>query len=154
MPQSPLQALARCRRICGVCPSPLAVPAIEWSTIHVNTQEIVPTVEQVEAAAATLKILGDPTRLRIVWALLHGSHAVNDLAAHVGAQPAAVSQHLAKLRLAQLVRTERDGNKIRYALVNDHIDRLATEALFHSQHLTGAEHSQPKKLATDSERIA
>lgn len=96
---------------------------------------------QVETAAATLKLLADPTRLRIVWALLHGSHAVNDLAAHVGVNPPAVSQHLAKLRLARLVRTERRGNKVLYALVNDHIERLATEALFHSQHLIGADQS-------------
>lgn len=99
-----------------------------------------PSDDQVEAAAATLKLLADPTRLRIVWALLHGSHAVNDLAAHVGVNPPAVSQHLAKLRLARLVRTERHGNKILYALENDHIERLATEALFHSQHLAGAAH--------------
>lgn len=106
-----------------------------------TTQEVEPTKRQVEAATATLKLLADPTRLRIVWALLHGSHAVGDLAAHVGAQPAAVSQHLAKLRLAQLVRTEREGTTVRYALVNAHIQRLATEALFHSQDLTGIGHA-------------
>lgn len=99
-----------------------------------------PTDAQIDAAASTLKLLADPTRLRIVWALLHGSHSVGGLADHVGAQPAAVSQHLAKLRLAQLVRTERRGNKIHYALVSDHIERLATEALFHSQHVTGGGH--------------
>ena len=58
----------------------------------------------------------------------------------MGAQPAAVSQHLAKLRLAQLVRTERDGNRVMYALESEHIRRLATEALFHSQHLAGDGH--------------
>lgn len=99
-----------------------------------------PSSEQVEAATATLKLLADPTRLRIVWALLHGEHAVNELAEHVGAQPAAVSQHLAKLRLARLVATERDGTTIRYRLENPHIERLATEALFQSDHLTGADH--------------
>lgn len=109
-------------------------------TICVDTQIDDPTATQIEAAAATLKLLADPTRLRIVWALLHGSHAVGDLAEHVGAQPAAVSQHLAKLRLSQLVRSERDGNRVLYVLENDHIRRLATEALFHSQHVTGAGH--------------
>ena len=49
-----------------------------------------PSDDQLEAAVATLKLLADPTRLRIVWTLLHGSHAVNDLAEHVGANPAAV----------------------------------------------------------------
>lgn len=99
-----------------------------------------PSDEQVDAATATLKLLGDPTRLRIVWALLHGEHAVNELADHVGAQPAAVSQHLAKLRLARLVATERRGTTIVYRLENPHIQRLATEALFQSDHLTGRGH--------------
>lgn len=94
-----------------------------------------PTTAQVEAAVDTLKLVADPTRLRILWALLHGEHAVSPLAAHVGAQPAAVSQHLAKLRLARLVTTRRDGNRIFYSAENDHVRRLAEEALFHADHV-------------------
>ncbi len=105
-----------------------------------DTQVSGPSDAQVEAATTTLKLLADPTRLRIVWALLHGAHPVNELAAHVGAQPAAVSQHLAKLRLARLVASERQGTKVLYRLENDHIERLATEALFQSDHLTGRDH--------------
>ena len=56
-----------------------------------------------------LKLLGDETRLRVIWALLEGEHSVNELAELVSAQPAAVSQHLAKLRLARLVRSRREG---------------------------------------------
>ena len=103
---------------------------------QISDQE--PTSEQLDAATRTLKLLADRTRLHIVWALLHGEHAVNDLAEHVGVAPAAVSQHLAKLRLAHLVRTRRDGNRIFYAAENDHILRLVTEALFHADHLTSA----------------
>lgn len=99
-----------------------------------------PTAEQFDTAAQTLKLLADPTRLRILWALLHGEHSVGDLAAHVGAQPAGVSQHLAKLRLANLVRSRRDGNQIYYVAQSAHVERLTTEALFHAHHLTGAEH--------------
>ena len=95
-----------------------------------------PDVEQLDAATATLKLLADRTRLHLVWALLHGEHSVNQLADHVGVAPTAVSQHLAKLRLAHLVRTRRDGNRIFYAAENDHILRLVTEALFHADHLT------------------
>jgi DNA-binding transcriptional ArsR family regulator len=96
------------------------------------------SVEELDAATATLKLLADRTRLHIVWALLHGEHSVGGLAAHVGVAPAAVSQHLAKLRLARLVRSRRDGNHIFYALENEHILRLVTEALFHADHLTSA----------------
>ena len=100
-----------------------------------------PSDEQFETAAATLKLLADPTRLRIIWALLHGEHPVNELAEHVGVQASAVSQHLAKLRLARLVRTRRSGTQIFYAANNAHIERLTAEALFHAEHAGGVAHA-------------
>lgn len=81
-------------------------------------------------AVHTLKLLADPTRLRILWALLHGEHSVGPLAEHVGAPAPAVSQHLAKLRLTGLVQTRRDGNRIFYLADDDHVRRLVEEALF------------------------
>lgn len=100
-----------------------------------STQIVDPTGEQVTWAAETFKLLADPTRLRIVWTLLHGEHSVNSLAEHVGAQPAAVSQHLAKLHLARIVKKRREGTFFFYSMQNEHIDRLATEALFSSDHV-------------------
>src|SRR5467141_2461137 len=87
-----------------------AQPAVEMEphscrVICVDTQVVVemPTEEQVDLAVDTLKLLADGTRLRILWVLLHGEHSVSRLADHIGAPPASVSQHLAKLRLARLV---------------------------------------------------
>jgi DNA-binding transcriptional ArsR family regulator len=96
-----------------------------------------PGPEQVELAVEMLKLLADPTRLRILWALLHGEHSVSNLAEHVGAQPAAVSQHLAKLRMARVVRVRREGNRMFYAADNAHVRRLVEEALFHADHVVG-----------------
>ena len=92
--------------------------------------------ERLDAATEMFKMLADRTRLHIMWALLHGEHPVGALAEHVGVAPAAVSQHLAKLRLARLVHTRREGNRIFYSAENDHVLRLVTEALFHADHLT------------------
>ncbi len=91
-----------------------------------------PSGEQVATAVDTLKLLADPTRLRILWALLHGEHSVGPLAEHVGAPAPAVSQHLAKLRLTGLVQTRRDGNRIYYLADDDHVRRLVEESLFHA----------------------
>ncbi len=100
-----------------------------------------PADVEFEVAAGVLKLLADPTRLKIVWALLHGEHSVNALADHVGARPPAVSQHLAKLRAAGLVSTRRDGNRMFYAARNEHIEHLASEALLQADHLvTGGRH--------------
>jgi DNA-binding transcriptional ArsR family regulator len=94
-----------------------------------------PSEEQVGRASETFKLLADPTRLRIVWTLLHGEHAVNPLADHVGVQSAAVSQHLAKLRMSKVVRSRREGNRVYYRVENAHVRRLVEEALFHADHV-------------------
>lgn len=97
-----------------------------------------PTLAEFDAAVAVFKLLADPTRLRIIWSLLHGEHSVNELADHVGARPPAVSQHLSKLRLAQLVSVRRDGNRLFYALDNEHIELLAQAAIDHAEHILSA----------------
>jgi DNA-binding transcriptional ArsR family regulator len=112
------------------------------------TKQVVgePGDPEFEAAVELFKLLADSTRLRIIWALLHGEHSVNALADHVGVKPTAVSQQLAKLRHAHLVRTRRDGNHIFYALENDHIEALAQQALLQAEHLVGgATHHRAKR---------
>src|SRR5258707_2613622 len=98
--------------------------------ICMDTQVSEPSDIEVSWAVDTLKMLADPTRLRIVWALLHGEHSVSRLAEHVDAQPAAVSQHLAKLRLAALGRARSGRTRVYYLLEHDHIPLLGTDALF------------------------
>jgi DNA-binding transcriptional ArsR family regulator len=110
-------------------------------TAQIRKHGAEPDEVEFEVAAGVLKLLADPTRLRIVWALLHGEHSVNELADHVGARSPAVSQHLAKLRAAGLVRARRDGTRIFYAARNEHIEHLAEEALFQADHLvSGGRH--------------
>ncbi|HEX3333352.1 MAG TPA: metalloregulator ArsR/SmtB family transcription factor [Acidimicrobiales bacterium] len=96
-----------------------------------------PAGEEFSSAVEMLKLLGDETRLRVIWALLEGEHSVNELADLVGAQPAAVSQHLAKLRLARLVRSRREGTRIFYVLDDAHVRRLVEELLTHADHVAG-----------------
>ena len=102
-----------------------------------------PADEQVDLAVETFKLLADNTRLRILWALLHGEHSVNNLASHVGAQPASVSQHLAKLRMARLVKVRREGNRIFYVADNTHVGQLVEQALFHADHVVASTHEVP-----------
>jgi len=105
----------------------------------------VPSDREIDAAVRVLKLLADPTRLRIVWALLHGEHSVNDLAEHVGVRPTAVSQHLAKLRAADVVTVRREGNRLFYAARNEHVERLASEALLQADHaVAGARHHRER----------
>ena len=61
---------------------------------------------------------------------------VTELAAAAGKPGAAVSQHLAKLRMAQLVRTRREGNQVFYRLENDHVASLVRDAVHNAEHAT------------------
>lgn len=79
-------------------------------------------------------MLADATRVQILWALAARELSVGDLAAHVGKPAPSVSQHLAKLRMARLVRTRRDGTTIYYSLDNDHVRQLVTDAVFNAEH--------------------
>ena len=107
----------------------------------------IPSEDEFRSAVGMLKLLGDETRLRIIWALLDGEHSVNELAELVGAQAAGVSQHLAKLRLARLVRTRRDGTRIFYVADDAHVRRLVEEVLSHADHVTRA---VPPNVHTDA----
>ena len=99
-----------------------------------------PSAREVDVAVETMRLLADRTRLRIVWALLHGEHSVNELAEHVGMNAAAVSQHLAKLRLAHVVTVRRDGTRSYYSTDDEHVRSLAEQALFHSGHAAAPRH--------------
>ncbi|MEJ7801217.1 MAG: metalloregulator ArsR/SmtB family transcription factor [Ilumatobacter sp.] len=100
-----------------------------------------PSAVEFDAAVRLLKLLSDPTRLRVVWMLLHGEHSVAELAEHINSRPAAVSQHLAKLRAADVVVVRRDGNRKFYRASSRHIELLTAEALLQADHfVSGGRH--------------
>ncbi|HEY3894833.1 MAG TPA: metalloregulator ArsR/SmtB family transcription factor [Pseudonocardiaceae bacterium] len=97
-----------------------------------------PSGAQIEAAVTALRMLADPTRLRLLWLLGTGEYDVSSLATAVGAARPSVSQHLAKLKLAGLVTTRRDGRRALYTARGGHVRRLVTEVLHAAEHhLTG-----------------
>nr|WP_221462351.1 metalloregulator ArsR/SmtB family transcription factor [Streptomyces olivoverticillatus] len=69
-------------------------------------------------AAAAFGLLASSARLHLVWALAQGESDVSGLAERVGGALPAISQHLAKLKLAGLVRSRREGRRVVY-LVDD-----------------------------------
>jgi DNA-binding transcriptional ArsR family regulator len=83
-----------------------------------------PTTEAVEKAAVQLRILSDPTRLKLLWAMAQGETSVACLADVAGTTPTAASQHLAKLRMSGLVRVRRQGTFMFYSLEDESIAEL------------------------------
>jgi len=93
-------------------------------------QRLMPS-RTVEALADTFRVLGDPTRVRILDALSCGELCVCDIASLAGISESAVSHQLRLLRGMRLVRPRRAGRLVFYALDDQHIMELLRQALTH-----------------------
>src|SRR5438128_1717357 len=78
--------------------------------------------------------LADPTRAKIVHALLHQELCTCDIAAVVGVTESCVSQHLRVLRALRLVKSRRAGKFVYYSLDDAHIALLLQVGLTHQGH--------------------
>lgn len=85
----------------------------------------------VEALADTFRVLGDPTRVRILDALSGGELCVCDIASLVGISDSATSHQLRLLRGLRLVRPRRAGRQVYYAVDDQHILELMKQAMTH-----------------------
>lgn len=96
-------------------------------------------------------MLADATRVRLILALRDGALSVNHLADIVDKSPAAVSQHLAKLRLARIVAARQEGTRVFYRLENEHASKLVSDAILQAEHSMGGtprhHHAQGEKSA-------
>ena len=77
------------------------------------------------------KVMGDPTRINILWALEKESLCVSDLAVLLDMTKSAVSHQLKILRIAKLVRADEKGKNVYYALNDDHVRIIWEKALEH-----------------------
>ncbi|MBD8506894.1 helix-turn-helix transcriptional regulator [Hoyosella sp. G463] len=115
--------------------NPLRQPAPAYpSLVH----DAPPDQAHLDAASDAFRMLSDPTRLHVLWLLARGEADVSTLTEATGASRTSISQHLAKLRLAEMVDTRRDGRRIVYRIRDGHLARLVREGFNHADHrLTG-----------------
>jgi DNA-binding transcriptional ArsR family regulator len=86
------------------------------------------TCETREGALARLgRALADPTRCRILIALLDGANYPGQLAEQLGLARSNVSNHLSCLRGCGLVVATYQGRQVRYALLDAHLARALGE---------------------------
>lgn len=89
--------------------------------------------------ASTFQALADPTRVRMLSALLEQELCVCDLAAMLGMSQSAISHQLRILRDLQIVRPRKEGRIVYYALDDEHVRNLFVTGLEHILHV----HTQP-----------
>lgn len=88
----------------------------------------------VQRLASIFKVLGDPTRLRILRVLLQGERCVCDLAGDIGMEQSAVSHQLRVLRQAHVVDFRKEGKVAWYFLDDDHVVNLMEQGMAHVAH--------------------
>ncbi len=84
--------------------------------------------------AELFKALGDPTRVRILFALSSGELCVCDLAEVLQMSQSAISHQLRLLRAARIVRYRKQGKNVFYSLDDAHVVRLFEQGLAHVSH--------------------
>src|SRR3954467_400433 len=87
--------------------------------------------ETVQALADTFRLLGDPTRVRIVDALAGGRLCVHEISDHIGLSESAVSHQLRLMRTMRIVKARREGRCVYYTLDDQHVLDLFQQGLRH-----------------------
>ena len=92
---------------------------------------IMPDLTELYDLSDFFKVMGDSTRIRLLWALEEADLCVNDLAVLLDMTKSAVSHQLKTLRTATLVKAEKRGKNVYYSLNDNHVKVILQMALEH-----------------------
>jgi DNA-binding transcriptional ArsR family regulator len=119
------------------------------SSSRADRADVPPDEGLLNEAAETFAMLASPIRLHLLWLLAHGSKDVGTLADAAGASVATVSQHLAKLRLSDLVSARRRGKHQMYEVDDPHVVALVQQVLDHHADLRSRTRARPQRAGGD-----
>ncbi len=106
------------------------IEIIDKAKVNLAKKEINDT-EKIVDMAEIFKLMGDPTRLKMILALIKSELCVCDLAAVIDSSISAVSHQLRLLRNTRLVKYRKDGKMVYYSIEDEHISRLISIAKEH-----------------------
>lgn len=89
---------------------------------------------EIEKASLFFKIIGNPTRMKILWALQNTELCVNDLAVTLDMTKSAISHQLNNLKGIKVVKSRKEGKNIYYSLDDDHVTKIVRLAIAHAKH--------------------
>lgn len=99
-----------------------SAPPLDHSSLSVN---------EVAILAETFRLLGDPSRLRILLCCMPGPVSVGDIAERLDLSLSLVSHHLRLLRGARLVKGERQAKQIFYEIADSHVSQVLQDMATH-----------------------
>lgn len=90
--------------------------------------------DKIKALSKLFKVFGDPTRIKILWALNVYELCVLDICEVLGMTKSAVSHQLSTLKEAKLVKSRRDGKEVYYSLDDEHVKEIFETGITHVSH--------------------
>lgn len=87
--------------------------------------------QELDSMVELFKVLSDPTRIRILYAISKHEICVNDIAKILNMTQSAVSHQLKNLKQAKLISSRREGQTMYYRLSDDHVHLIFNQALDH-----------------------
>ena len=115
----------------------LDAPSCESCELHSSeierTRENMPPEAELYELSDFFKVLGDSTRMKILFAIDGGPLCVCDIAALLGMTKSAVSHQLKILRQNALVTYKKAGKNVFYELSDDHVRDIIEKALEHTE---------------------
>lgn len=116
----------------------MATKKSDCSPMYLESIELVrkkmPKDADIESVVSFYKVLGDKTRLRILYALKEREMCAGDIAVLLDMTKSAVSHQLAVMRNMRQIKSRRDGKNVFYSLDDEHIVDILEEALVHMVH--------------------
>ena len=106
------------------------VPVVHVEKVRALKDSLLPR-QIVEGIADLFKVIGDPTRARIVHTLTQEELCVCDLAAVLGMSVSAVSHHLRVMRNLRVVKFRKEGRMVYYNLDDEHVISIFIQGLKH-----------------------
>ena len=116
-----------------------------------NRSEVGVADDEISDLADVFSVLGDPGRLRLLYALRDGEVSVGALSTLTGKSDSAVSHALQLLRAHRIVRVRREGRRAYYRLDDPHVQMLLEVARSHAEH---SELQHPERSAPPGEAAA
>jgi ArsR family transcriptional regulator, lead/cadmium/zinc/bismuth-responsive transcriptional repressor len=111
-----------------------AVRSVDAAKVAAAKARALP-IDEIDRITELFRLIGEPTRARLLYALVEaGEMCVCDLAAVVEAPETSVSHALRLLRMANIVRSRREGRMIFYSLTDAHVRLLLDVTAEHLHH--------------------
>ena len=98
-----------------------------------HAKKVMPENDMLEETCNIFKMLAEPSRLKIVLALLEGEMCVYHIVNAVGGKQSAVSHQLRILKDGRVIKARRDGQNVVYSIADEHIAQMVAIGIEHAR---------------------